>query len=100
MRHRLLLGAVLALLAWPATGHAQTGGAPTGGAGYGISVPKLVASRFALTPRRLAAGAALGLRYRIDRTRRKVLLRVHLLPVGSRQPPARVRLGSERPRPA
>ena len=27
MRHRLLTGAVLALLAWPATGHAQSGGA-------------------------------------------------------------------------
>ena len=100
MRHRLLLGAVLALLAWPATGHAQSGGtsvpAPTGGAGYGTIVPKLVASRFSLTPRTLKAGAPLAFRYRIDGTHRSVRVRVDLLPVGSRHPAARIRMGWKR----
>src|SRR4051812_41945493 len=96
MRHRLLLGAVLALLAWPATGHAQSGGAPTGGAGYGVTVPKLVASRFALTPKRLAPGEALGIRYRIDGTRRRVRVRVDVLPAGSRQAAVRIRMGWKR----
>jgi murein DD-endopeptidase MepM/ murein hydrolase activator NlpD len=95
MRHRLLTGAVLALLAWPATGHAQSG-PPTGGAGYGVSVPKLVASRFKLTPRTLAPDAALGIRYRIDGTRQSVRVRVDVLPVGSRHPAARIRMGWKR----
>ena len=90
------MGAVLALLAWPATGHAQSGGAPTGGAGYGVIVPKLVASRFALTPERLAPGEALGIRYRIYGTRRRVRVRVDVLPTGSRQPAARIRMGWKR----
>jgi murein DD-endopeptidase MepM/ murein hydrolase activator NlpD len=96
MRHRLLVGAVLALLAWPATGHAKTSGAPTGGAGYGITVPKLVASRFTLTPRTLAPGAPLGIRYRIDGTRQSVRVRVDVLPIGSRHPAARIRMGWKR----
>ena len=100
MRHRLLTGAVLALLAWPATGHAQSGGAspsaPTGGAGYGVSVPQLVASRFALTPSRLEPGAALGIRYRIDGGRQSVRVRVDVLPVGSRHPAASIRMGWKR----
>jgi murein DD-endopeptidase MepM/ murein hydrolase activator NlpD len=97
MRHRLLLGAVLALLALPATGHAQSGRTPpTGGAGYGIAVPQLVASRFALTPRKLEPGAALGIRYRIDGTRQSVRVRVDVLPVGSRHPAARIRMGWKR----
>ena len=96
MRHRLLLGAVLALLALPATGHAKTGGAPTGGASYGATPPRLVASRFTLTPRAVAPGAALRIRYRIDGTRRKVRARVDILPVGSQQPAARIRVGWRR----
>jgi murein DD-endopeptidase MepM/ murein hydrolase activator NlpD len=92
MRHRLLLGAVLALLAWPATGHAETGGAS-----YGAAPLRLVASRFTLTPATLPPGAALGIRYRIDGTRRKVRARVDVLPVGSRQPAARIRVGWRRP---
>jgi hypothetical protein len=100
MRHRLLTGAVLALLAWPATGHAQSGGAspsaPTGGAGYGVTVPRLVASRFALTPSRLEPGAALGIRYRIDGSRQSVRVRVDVLPVGSRHPAAQIRMGWKR----
>jgi murein DD-endopeptidase MepM/ murein hydrolase activator NlpD len=91
------MGAVLALLALPATGHAKTGGAPTGGASYGATPPRLVASRFTLTPRTLKPGAALGIRYRIDGTRREVHARVDVLPVGSRQPTARIGLGWKRP---
>jgi murein DD-endopeptidase MepM/ murein hydrolase activator NlpD len=91
------MGAVLALLALPATGHAKTGGAPTGGASYGSIPPRLVASRFTLTPRTLKPGAALAIRYRIDGTRRKVHARVEVLPVGSRTPAARIGLGWKRP---
>jgi len=101
MRCRLLTGVVLALLAWPATGHAQSGGAPapapTGGAGYGAPVPSLVASRFAVTPRTLQPGAAARFRYRIDGSRQSLRVRVDLLPVGSRRPAARVRMGWKRP---
>jgi murein DD-endopeptidase MepM/ murein hydrolase activator NlpD len=100
MRHRLLTGAVLALLAWPATGHAQSGGAtvqaPTGGAHFGVKVPRLVASRFATTPRRIRPGAPVSFRYRIDGTRQSVRVRVDLLPAGSRHPAARVRMGWKR----
>ena len=91
------MGAVLALLALPATGQAKTGGAPTGGASYGATPPRLVASRFTLTPRTLKPGTALGIRYRIDGTRRKVHVRVDVLPVGSKQPAARIGLGWKRP---
>ena len=91
---------MLALLALPATGHAQSGGAspaaPTGGAGYGVTVPQLVASRFALTPATLKPGAALGIRYRVDGTRQSVRVRVDVLPVGSRHPAARIRMGWKR----
>ena len=59
--------------------------------------PRLVASRFTLTPRTLKPGAALGIRYRIDGTRRKVHARVDVLPVGSQQPAARIGLGWKRP---
>ena len=101
MRCRLLMGAVLALLAWPATGHAQSGGAsppaPTGGAGYGTPVPSLIASRFAVTPRTLQPGAPARFRYRIDGSRQSMRVRVDLLPVGSRHPTARVRMGWKRP---
>ena len=90
MRHRLLTGAVLALLAWPATGHAQSGGAsvpaPTGGAGYGISVPSLKASRFKVAPRTITLGAPVSFRYRVDGSRQSVRVRVELLPIGSRHP--------------
>ena len=96
MRRRLLAGAALALLAWPATGHAQTVPAPTGGAGYGTSAPTLTASRFAVTPHTLTPGAAAGFRYRIDGSRRSVRVRVDLLPIGSRRPAARVRMGWKR----
>ena len=100
MRRRLLAGAALALLAWPATGHAQSGGstvsAPTGGAGYGTSVPALTASRFAVTPNILTPGAAAGFRYRVDGTQRSVRVRVDLLPIGSRRPAARIRMGWKR----
>jgi murein DD-endopeptidase MepM/ murein hydrolase activator NlpD len=98
MRRRLLAGAALALLAWPATGQAQSGGAsvpsaPTGGARYGTAVPALTASRFAVAPRTLAPGAPLRFRYRVDGTRRSVRVRVDLLPAGSRLPAARIRMG-------
>ena len=97
MRGRLLTGAALALLAWPATGHAQSGGAsvpaPTGGAGYGTPAPALTASRFAVAPATLEPGAPLRFRYRIDGSRRSVRVRVDLLPAGSRLPAARVRMG-------
>ena len=100
MRHRLLTGAVLALLAWPATGHAQSGGAPvpapTGGAGYGISVPRLVASRFKVAPRTITLGAPVSFRYRVDGSRQSVRVRVELLPIGSRHPAARIRMGWKR----
>jgi murein DD-endopeptidase MepM/ murein hydrolase activator NlpD len=100
MRHRLLLGAVLALLAWPATGHADSGGAsagaPTGGAGYGVTPARLVASRFSLTPRKLQQGAPLNIRYRVDGTRRSVRVRIDVLPAGSRHPTARIRMGWKR----
>jgi murein DD-endopeptidase MepM/ murein hydrolase activator NlpD len=86
------MGAVLALLGWPATGHAETGGAS-----YGATPPRLVASRFTLTPGALMSDAALRIRYRIDGTRRKVRVRVDVLPVGSRQPAARIRVGWRRP---
>jgi murein DD-endopeptidase MepM/ murein hydrolase activator NlpD len=92
MRHRLLLGAVLALLAWPATGHADTGGAS-----YGATPPSLAASRFTLTPETVAPGAALRIRYRVDGTREKVQARVDVLPVGSKLPAARIRVGWRRP---
>ena len=97
MRHRLLTGAVLALLAWPATVHAQSGGAdvpaPTGGAHYGASVPRLVATRFTVAPRAITPGAPVNFRYRIDGSRQSVRVRVDLLPLGSRHPAARVRMG-------
>ena len=101
MRRRLLLaGAALALLALPATGHAQSGGAtvtaPTGGAGYGTSAPGLTASRFAVTPRTLKPGAPARFRYRIDGAQRSARVRIELLPVGSRRPAARIRMGWKR----
>jgi len=100
MRRRLLTGAALALLAWPATGHAQSGGAsvpaPTGGAGYGTAVPGLTASRFAVTPRTLRAGAAASFRYRIDGAQRSARVRIELLPAGARRPAVRIRMGWKR----
>ena len=100
MRHRLLTGAVLALLAWPATVHAQSGGttvpAPTGGAHYGVKVPALKASRFVVAPRTIRPGAPVSFRYRIDGTRQSVRVRVDLLPLGSRHPAARIRMGWKR----
>jgi murein DD-endopeptidase MepM/ murein hydrolase activator NlpD len=100
MRHRLLTGAVLALLAWPATGHAQSGGAtvpaPTGGAHYGVNVPTLRASRFVVAPRTIKPGAPVTFRYRIDGSRQSVRVRVALLPLGSRHPAATVRMGWKR----
>jgi len=100
MRRRLLAGAALALLAWPATGHAQSGGAavpgPTGGAGYRVTVPRLTASQFAVTPRTLRPGAAASFRYRIDGSQRSARVRIELLPAGGRHPAARIRLGWKR----
>ena len=100
MRRRLLAGAALVLLALPATGQAQNGGAtvtaPTGGAGYGTSAPGLTASRFAVAPRTLESGAPVRFRYRIDGARRSVRVRIELLPVGSRRPAARIRMGWKR----
>jgi murein DD-endopeptidase MepM/ murein hydrolase activator NlpD len=99
MRRRLLAGAALALLAFPATGHAQSGGstvsAPTGGAGYGTATPTptLTASRFAVTPRTLQSGEAASFRYRIDGAPRSARVRIELLPAGARRPAARIRMG-------
>jgi murein DD-endopeptidase MepM/ murein hydrolase activator NlpD len=100
MRRRLILGAALALLATPATGHAQSGGATvapaTGGAGYGTSPPSLTASRFAVSPHTLQTGAPARFRYRIDGTPRSARIRIELLPAGSRRPAARIRMGWKR----
>ncbi len=100
MRRRLLLGAALALLALPATGHAQSGGATvpaaTGGAGYGTSAPTLTASHFAVTPRTIKPGAPVSFRYRIDGAQRSARVRIELLPLGSRRPAARIRMGWKR----
>ena len=91
MRHRLLTGGVLALLAWPATVHAQSGGtsgsAPTGGAAYGITAPRLIASRFTVAPRTISPGAPVSFRYRVDGTRQSVRVRVE--PGARRLAPAR-----------
>ena len=80
MRRRLLSGAALALLAWPATGQAQSGGAgvpaPTGGAGYGVPVPGLTASRFTVTPHTLKPGAPARFRFRVDGTQRSARVRI------------------------
>ena len=95
------LGAVLALLAWPATGHAQSGGAsvpaPTGGAGYGIIVPRLVASRFTVDAAHDQAGRAGQLplpRRRLAPERARA--RRRCCPIGSRHPAARIRMGWKR----
>jgi murein DD-endopeptidase MepM/ murein hydrolase activator NlpD len=97
MRRRLLAGAAFALLVFPATGQAQSGGstvtAPTGGAGYGTAAPALTASRFVVTPRTLAPGAAASFRYRIDGAARSARVRIELLPAGARRPAARIRMG-------
>jgi murein DD-endopeptidase MepM/ murein hydrolase activator NlpD len=99
MRRRLLAGAAFALLVFPATGHAQSGGstvsAPTGGAGYGTSAPApaLTASRFAVTPRTLQPGAAASFLYRIDGAARSARVRIELLPAGAPRPAARIRMG-------
>jgi murein DD-endopeptidase MepM/ murein hydrolase activator NlpD len=94
------MGAALALLAWPATGQAQSGGATvpaaTGGARYGTSVPGLIASRFAVTPRTLKPGVPASFRYRIDGAQRSARVRIELLPAGSRRPAARIRMGWKR----
>ena len=90
MRRRLLAGAAVALLALPATGHAQSGGAtvtaPTGGAGYGTSAPGLTASRFKVTPRTLTLGAPASFRYRIDGAQRSARVRIELLAAGVAPP--------------
>ena len=100
MRRRLLAGAAFALLVFPATGHAQSGGstvsAPTGGAGYGTAPPGIIASRFAVTPRALQPGAAVSFRYRIDGAPRSARVRIELLPAGARRPAARIRMGWKR----
>ena len=104
MRRRLLAGAAVALLALPATGHAQSGGAtvpaPTGGAGYGTSAPGLTASRFEVTPRTLMPGAPASFRYRIDGAQRSARVRIELL-AGRRRAarPRRIRMGWKRTRP-
>ena len=64
--------------------------APTGGAGYGTAVPRLIASRFAVTPRTLTPGAPRSFRYRIDGSRRSVRVRVDLL-ADRLAPPRRAR---------
>jgi hypothetical protein len=100
MRRRLLLGTAVALLALPATGHAQSGGATvpatTGGAGYGASAPGLTASRFKVTPRTLTPGAPASFRYRIDGAQRSARVRIELLAAGGRRPAAIIRMGWKR----
>ena len=59
-------------------------------------VPSLIASRFAVTPRTLQPGAPASFRYRIDGSRQSLRVRVELLPVGSRRPAARIRMGWKR----
>jgi murein DD-endopeptidase MepM/ murein hydrolase activator NlpD len=100
MRRRLLLGTAVALLALPATGHAQSGGATvpatTGGAGYGASAPGLTAKRFKVTPRTLTAGAPASFRYRIDGAQRSARVRIELLALGAGRPTATIRMGWKR----
>jgi murein DD-endopeptidase MepM/ murein hydrolase activator NlpD len=100
MRRRLLLGTAVALLALPATGHAQSGGATvpatTGGAGYGASAPGLTASRFKVTPRTLTPGAPARFRYRIDGAQRSARVRIELLAAGAPRPAAIIRMGWKR----
>jgi len=92
MRHRLLPGVVLALLmATPASGQAQTGGA-----GYGRPVPRLTATSFEVAPHTLKQGEVVRFRYRIDGPQRSARVRIELLPAGARRPAARVRLGYKR----
>ena len=102
MRRRVLLGTAVALLALPATGHAQSGGATvpatTGGAGYGTSAPGLTASRFKVTPRTLTLGAPASFRYRIDGAQRSARVRIELLAAGARRPAATIRMGWKRTR--
>ena len=101
MRHRLLTGAVLALLAWPATGHAQSGGTsvlrPDRGRGLRRHRPR---------PHRVAASRSPRARSRPARRSASatastapgssVRVRVELLPIGSRRPAARIRMGWKR----
>jgi murein DD-endopeptidase MepM/ murein hydrolase activator NlpD len=100
MRRRLLLlGTGVALLALPAAGHAQSGGATvpaTGGAGYGASAPVLTASRFRVTPHTLTPGAPASFRYRIDGAQRSARVRIELLAAGARRPAATIRMGWKR----
>ena len=100
MRRRVLLGTAVALLALPATGHAQSGGATvpatTGGAGYGAPAPVLTASRFKVTPRTLTPGAPASFRYRIDGAQRSARVRIELLAAGSRRPSATIHMGWKR----
>ena len=70
--------------------------APTGGANYGISVPSLKASRFKVAPRTITLGAPVSFRYRVDGSHQSVRVRVELLPIGSRRPAARIRMGWKR----
>jgi murein DD-endopeptidase MepM/ murein hydrolase activator NlpD len=96
MRCRLLAGAALVMLAWPATAHGQSGGASvpglTGGAGYEPDVPTLTASRFSVTPHTLRSGAPASFRYRIDGPQRSARVRIELVALATRHPAARVRI--------
>jgi murein DD-endopeptidase MepM/ murein hydrolase activator NlpD len=51
------------------------------------------ASRFKVAPRTIKPGAPVSFRYRIDGSRQSVRVRVDLLPLGSRRPAARIRMG-------
>jgi murein DD-endopeptidase MepM/ murein hydrolase activator NlpD len=100
MRRRLLLGTAVALLALPATGHAQSGGATVpstvGGAGSGGPAPALTASRFKVTPRTLTPGTPARFRYRIDGAPRSARVRIELLAAGVHRPAVTIRMGWKR----
>ena len=58
--------------------------------------PGLKASRFKVAPRTITLGAPVSFRYRVDGSRQSVRVRVELLPIGSRHPAARIRMGWKR----
>ena len=103
MRRRLLPGAAFALLVFPATGHAQSGGstvpATTGGAGYGAPAPGLTASRFSGHAAHAHPGAPARFRYRIDGAQRSARVRIELVAAGARRAPRTHPHGLEAHRP-
>lgn len=84
---RAFVPAALALAATPGTAIAQTGGAQY------APRPVLDARSFSLSPRSIAPGATLTVRYRIDGRARRMRVQIDLLPEGGGPAAARLRLG-------